>query len=99
MNENPINLNEIIAPAFYNVFWDIMDGKHTYYDLYGGRGSTKSSFVGAMIPFQMMQDAENGVMSNAVFSERSGIRFENQYMNRSHGELMHLELMTCGIPA
>lgn len=51
MNENPINLNEIIAPAFYNVFWDIMDGKHTYYDLYGGRGSTKSSFVGVMIPF------------------------------------------------
>lgn len=43
MNENPINLNEIIAPAFYNVFWDILDGKHTYYDLYGGRGSTKSS--------------------------------------------------------
>ena len=55
MNENPINLNEIIAPAFYNVFWDILDGKHTYYDLYGGRGSTKSSFVGVMIPFLMMR--------------------------------------------
>ena len=53
MNENPINLDEIIAPAFYNVFWDILDGKHTYYDLYGGRGSTKSSFVGVMIPFLM----------------------------------------------
>ena len=72
MNENPINLNEIIAPAFYNVFWDIMDGKHTYYDLYGGRGSTKSSFVGVMIPFQMMQDAENGLMSNAVIFRKVG---------------------------
>ena len=72
MNENPINLNEIIAPAFYNAFWDILDGKHTYYDLYGGRGSTKSSFVGGMIPFQMMQDAENGVMSNAVIFRKVG---------------------------
>lgn len=72
MNENPINLDEIIAPAFYNVFWDILDGKHTYYDLYGGRGSTKSSFVGVMIPFLMMQDAENGIMSNAVIFRKVG---------------------------
>lgn len=54
MESNAIKLNEIVAPAFYNVFWDILDGKHTYYDLYGGRGSTKSSFVGGMIPFQMI---------------------------------------------
>lgn len=72
MNENPINLNEIIAPAFYNVFWDILDEKHTYYDLYGGRGSTKSSFVGVMIPFLMMQDAENGIMSNTVIFRKVG---------------------------
>ncbi len=39
-------LSSIIAPAFYQVHWDIMDGLHTYYDLYGGRGSTKSSFIG-----------------------------------------------------
>ena len=45
MESNAAKLNEIIAPAFYDVFWDVLDGKHTYYDLYGGRGSTKSSFV------------------------------------------------------
>lgn len=72
MESNAIKLNEIVAPAFYNVFWDILDGKHTYYDLYGGRGSTKSSFVGGMIPFQMMQDAENGLMSNAVIFRKVG---------------------------
>lgn len=72
MNENPINLNEIIAPAFYNVFWDILDGKHTYYDLYGGRGSTKSSFVGVMIPLQMMQDAIDGLITNAVIFRKVG---------------------------
>ena len=97
MESNAIKLNEIVAPAFYNVFWDILDGKHTYYDLYGGRGSTKSSFVGGMIPFQMMQDAENGLMSNAVIFRKVGIRSENLCMNRSHGELMRLEQVIYGL--
>ena len=72
MDNNPISLKDIIAPAFYEVFWDILDEKHTYYDLYGGRGSTKSSFVGVMIPFLMMQDAENDVFSNAVIFRKVG---------------------------
>lgn len=42
-------LSDIIAPQFYPVYWDIQSGGHTYYDLYGGRGSTKSSFIGVMI--------------------------------------------------
>lgn len=56
-----IKLTDVIAPAFYGVHWDIIDGKHTYYDLSGGRGSTKSSFVGTEIPLGMMQDAVNGM--------------------------------------
>lgn len=72
MSEYSVNLKDIIAPSFYNVFWDVMDGKHTYYDLYGGRGSTKSSFVGTMIPFQMMQDAENGDFTNAAIFRKVG---------------------------
>lgn len=61
-----INLTDVIAPSFYSVHWDILEGKHTYYDLYGGRGSTKSSFIGTEIPLGMMNDAENGIYSNAV---------------------------------
>ena len=30
-----IKLTDVIAPAFYGVHWDIIDGKHTYYDLFG----------------------------------------------------------------
>ena len=67
-----IQLTDIIAPAFYPVHWDILDGKHTYYDLYGGRGSTKSSFIGTEIPFGMMVDAKNGVHSNAVVFRKVG---------------------------
>lgn len=61
-----IQLTDIIAPAFYQVHWDILDGNHTYYDLYGGRGSTKSSFISIEIIFGMMQDAERGIFSNGI---------------------------------
>lgn len=64
--QDQINLTDIIAPAFYEVHWDILDGKHIFYDLYGGRGSTKSSFISTEIVFGMMQDAEDGIISNAV---------------------------------
>ena len=67
-----IKLTDVIAPAFYGVHWDIIDGKHTYYDLFGGRGSTKSSFIGTEIPFGMMQDAVNGIHSNAVVFRKVG---------------------------
>ena len=62
MADDGVKLSDIIAPSFYSVHWDIQDGKHTYYDLYGGRGSTKSSFIGAEIPLGIMQDP----MANAI---------------------------------
>lgn len=65
-NRNAICLTDIIAPAFYDVHWDIFEGKHTYYDLSGGRGSTKSSFISAEIILGMMQDAKEKIFSNAV---------------------------------
>ena len=67
-----IQLTDIIAPAFYPVHWDILDGKHTYYDLYGGRGSTKSSFISLEIVLGMMMDAVNGEHTNAVVFRKVG---------------------------
>lgn len=66
-----IQLTDIIAPSFYSVHWDILDGKHTYYDLYGGRGSTKSSFISVEIVLGMIQDAKDGIFSNRVMSARN----------------------------
>ena len=51
-----IRLSDLIAPQFYDIHWDILEGKHTHYKLYGGRGSTKSSFVSLEIIYGMMQD-------------------------------------------
>ena len=53
-----VKLSDLIAPSFYSVHWDIMDEKHTYYDCYGGRGSTKSSFIGIEIVLGIMQDLQ-----------------------------------------
>lgn len=67
-DNNNVHLSDIIAPAFYPVYWNITHNKHTYYDLYGGRGSTKSSFIGTMIPLGMMQDPN----ANAVIFRKVG---------------------------
>jgi PBSX family phage terminase large subunit len=67
-----IHLTDIIAPTFYPVHWDILDGKHTYYDLYGGRGSTKSSFISIETVLGMMMDAERGEYTNAVVFRKVG---------------------------
>ena len=66
---NAIQLTDIIAPAFYHVHWDILDGKHTYYDLYGGRGSTKSSFISVEIVLGMVEDPQ----ANAVVFRKYGV--------------------------
>ena len=68
MSENSVRLTDIIAPAFYPVYWDVVEGKHTYYDLYGGRGSTKSSFISVMILMGIMEDRK----ANAVIFRKVG---------------------------
>ena len=50
-----INVAKSLAPAFDTVFWDVQKHQHTYYWLAGGRGSTKSSFVGIELPLLLMQ--------------------------------------------
>ena len=50
-----INIGKHIAPSFDRVFWDVQNHRHTFYWLPGGRGSTKSSFVGIEVPLLLMQ--------------------------------------------
>lgn len=48
--EIKINMINVIAPVYRDLFKDIMMHKHSNYTLPGGRGSLKSSFVSIMIP-------------------------------------------------
>lgn len=64
-----VRLTDCIAPAFYPVHRDIKRGGHVYYDLYGGRGSCKSSFISIEIVHGMMQDpAANAIVFRKVAS-------------------------------
>lgn len=53
-----LNIADHIAPSFDDVFWDVQAHGHTFYWLPGGRGSTKSSFVGIEVPLLLMQYPE-----------------------------------------
>jgi len=54
MVEMNIKLDECIIPKYKPVLKDILAHKHTHYVFPGGRGSTKSSFVGEDIPLLIM---------------------------------------------
>lgn len=66
-SQTQIKLTNLIAPAFYNLHWDIAEHKHTHYKLAGGRGSTKSSFISIELIMGMMQDPQaNGIVMRKV---------------------------------
>ena len=51
-----IKLSNLIIPSYDEVFKDIMQHNHVHYTLKGGRGSTKSSFIGGIvIPLLLMR--------------------------------------------
>lgn len=51
-----IRLQNLIIPAYDEVFRDILQHNHVHYTLKGGRGSTKSSFIGGIvIPLLIMR--------------------------------------------
>ncbi len=68
-SETVIDFGKLIAPVFYPVHRDIASGKHTYYDLYGGRGGLKSSFISLEIVLGMMKDE----LANAVIFRKYGV--------------------------
>jgi phage terminase large subunit len=65
--EKQVSLTHAIAPSFYDIHWDIVDGDHTHYWLRGGRGSTKSSFTAIEIILGIMSDpSANAVVLRKV---------------------------------
>lgn len=66
-------LKEMIAPSFYDLYYDITEERHTHYWLGGGRGSTKSSFVSVMIALGIM----NNPGANAVAIRRVGVNLKD----------------------
>lgn len=67
-------LSKCIGKAFYCVHKDIQAGKHTYYDLTGGRGSLKSSCVSVEIIYNMMK--KQNAKKHAVVYRKVGDTLE-----------------------
>ena len=58
-----IKQTELIAPSFYDLYWDITEHKHTHYK--AGRRPwihTKSSFISIMIVLGMMSNPDANAM-------------------------------------
>ena len=51
-----IRLSELIGNAFYELAHDVFRHGHTHYDVSGGRGSLKSSFISSIVPPLMIQN-------------------------------------------
>ena len=51
-----VDIKDLIAPCYYSLHIDIKQGKYTFYNLPGGRGSAKSSFCGIEIVLGIMRD-------------------------------------------
>ena len=63
-----IEINNLMAPTFVPVMYDILDGNHREYWLKGGRSSTKSSFISLMIALGLLMDKD----ANAIIYRRVG---------------------------
>lgn len=55
MAEVTIPIRDCIIPMYDSVLKDILRHKHTHYVFPGGRGSTKSSFIGIVLPLLILQ--------------------------------------------
>lgn len=63
-----VQLDQCIAPSFYDLHHDLKEDRYSEYWLKGGRGSTKSSFISVEIVLGMLQDPD----TNAVAFRRYG---------------------------
>ncbi len=64
MTAYSVDIKDLIAPIYYDLHRDIREQAHTYYNLPGGRGSGKSSFVSLEIVLGIMRDKTG--KSNAI---------------------------------
>ena len=78
-NRATIPIKDCIIPMYDDVLEDVLLHRHTHYVFPGGRGSTKSSFVGGItIPLLIMQNPQchaicfrkvANTIQNSIFSQ------------------------------
>ena len=77
-NIQKVNVCDHIAPVYFPLHADLMADAHQYYNLPGGRGSAKSSFVSLEIVAGIMQD-QTGCSNAIVFRRTANTMRESVY--------------------
>ena len=77
-NIKDVDVLQHIAPVYYGLHADIEAAAHQYYNLPGGRGSCKSSFVSLEIVNGVMQD-ESGHSNAIIFRRTANTMRESVY--------------------
>ena len=49
-----VNMSDVLADVYRDIFEDVMNHRHSRYVLPGGRGSLKSSTISVLIPLLIM---------------------------------------------
>ena len=80
-----LDITQHIAAVFHPLHVDIQAGGHTVYNLPGGRGSCKSSFVGLEIVDGVMKDPTGH--SNAIVFRYVGNTLRDSVFSQSRGPL------------
>ena len=69
-----VYLSQLLGPAYHGLARDVFEHGHTHYDLAGGRGSMKSSFVSLSVVYLLLlePDAHAPNALSFRFSSRPG---------------------------
>ena len=73
MEDIILDVNDCIAPVYFDVMDDILDHRHVHYVFKGGRGSAKSSFISEMIPLLLV----NNPQAHALVFRKVGNTIKN----------------------
>lgn len=78
VRDNKSNIMDIIAPVYQDLHYDVVNGLHETYNLPGGRGSCKSSFVALEIINGIMEDKT----ANAAIFRQVGATLRDSVFNQ-----------------
>jgi len=86
-----ITLDDLIIPKYDTLLDDVLDHKYTHYTLYGGRGSTKSSFISIAVILLITQNPD----IHAVIFRKTGNTMRDSVYSQISFAISILQLDAC----
>lgn len=87
-----IDIYKNIIPHFDYLISKIINNEVSEIACRGGRGSTKSSFVGIILPFLLIYDYQRGIQSHAIALRKVGNNLKRSVYNQVKRALIMLDI-------